>query len=68
MAVLENNESMYSVSLDTVSATHHRIELRPGSKSRHQRPYRAGSQTRAFIDSHLQTQLDTEVIEPAHSE
>lgn len=65
MVVLQKHERMYFGSWDTVRATHHRIDLLPGLKPSHQRPYCAGPKTRSIIYSHLQTQFDAALIEPA---
>lgn len=61
-SVLENHELMYSGSFGTVGATHHCIYIRYDTKPCHQRPYRAGPETRVMIYSHIQIQLDTRVI------
>lgn len=51
-----------------VCATHHRIELCPGSKTSHKIPHLACSETPGIIENDLQTQVDARVIGQAQSE
>jgi hypothetical protein len=59
---------MWDGRLGQVHTTHHRIELKPGSKPIYSRPYRAGPRAREAEAAEVQRMLKAGVIEQAHSE
>jgi transposase InsO family protein len=68
LAVLARHRSMWDGRLGQVNTTHHRIELKPGSKPIHSHPYRAGPRAREAEAAEVQRMLKAGVIEQAHSE
>ena len=68
MAMLEKYSSVFEGKLGTISATKHRIRLKPGSSPVHMNPYRAGPDKRDRIRKEIEYQLAAGVIEPAQSE
>ena len=66
--MLEKHASMWSGHLGEISATEHRIELKPDTKPVRQAPYRAGHKNREIITAQVQEMLKAGVIEPAQTE
>jgi hypothetical protein len=59
---------MWEGRLGTVSATTHCIEVVPGSKPVHAKPYRAGANARAAEKTEIDQMLAQNIIEPATCE
>jgi len=59
---------MWSGRLGEITATHHRITLKPASVPTRQPPYRAGHKSRELITEQVDKMHKAGVIEPAQSE
>jgi hypothetical protein len=66
--ILGKHRSMWDGRLGHVHSTSHHIDLVPGAKPVHARPYRAGARAREAESFELQRMLKAGVIEPANSE
>lgn len=68
LQLLEKYSNMYTGTLGTIKATEHRINVKEGTVTISQRPYREGPKSRDVLKEHIQTQLDTVIIEPDQAE
>jgi hypothetical protein len=65
LGMLQKHRSMWNGRLGQVHSTAHRIDLIPGQKPVHCRPYRAGPKSRALESAEIQLMLKADVFEPA---
>jgi transposase InsO family protein len=65
---LEKHRSMWDGRLGQIHGTTHRIDLTPGAKPFHSRPYRAGPRAREAETAEIQRMLKEGVIEATQSE
>jgi len=66
--MMEKYSSMWSGKLGKITATQHRIRLKPESEPIRQPPYRAGHKSREVITEQVKKMHTAGMIEPAQSE
>ncbi len=68
LEMLRRHQDMWSGHLGEVTATQHRIDLKPDTRPSRQAPYRAGHSSRILIKKEIERMQSEGVIEPAMSE